>query len=82
MIHARSDYNRIQDPEGRIGADEPVFLMRAQDDGFPVLLRVAINFYRTQQAPAHVAKLEQHLERALEWRKTHPTKMADVPDDA
>lgn len=31
MLHARLDYNRIQDPEGRIPANEPVFLIRAQD---------------------------------------------------
>ncbi len=31
MKHARKDYNRIQDPAGLIPADEPVFLLRAQD---------------------------------------------------
>ncbi len=31
MIHARNDYNRIQDPENKIPEDEPVFLIRAQD---------------------------------------------------
>lgn len=31
MKHARADYNRIQDPEKKIPADEPVFLLRAQD---------------------------------------------------
>lgn len=31
MRHARSDYNRIQDPENIIPADEPVFLIRGQD---------------------------------------------------
>jgi hypothetical protein len=31
MLHARADYNRIQDPAGLIPADEPVFLIRAQD---------------------------------------------------
>lgn len=31
MIHAREDYNRIQDPANLIPADEPVFLLRAQD---------------------------------------------------
>lgn len=31
MRHARDDYNRIQDPEGKIPEDEPVFLLRAQD---------------------------------------------------
>ena len=31
MIHARDDYNRIQDPWARIPVTEPVFLLRAQD---------------------------------------------------
>lgn len=31
MKHARADYDRIQDPEGRIPDDEPVFLIRGQD---------------------------------------------------
>jgi len=31
MIHARADYQRIQDPEKKIPENEPVFLLRAQD---------------------------------------------------
>jgi hypothetical protein len=31
MKHARHDYDRIQDPSGKIPADEPVFLIRGQD---------------------------------------------------
>jgi len=31
MNHAREDYDRIQDPEGKIPEDEPVFLIRGQD---------------------------------------------------
>lgn len=31
MLHARQDYSRIQDPAGKIPADEPVFLLRGQD---------------------------------------------------
>ena len=31
MKHARPDYNRIQDPEAKIPEDEPVFLIRGQD---------------------------------------------------
>lgn len=31
MLHARQDYNRIQDPENKIPKDEPVILFRAQD---------------------------------------------------
>ncbi len=33
MLHARKDYNkRVQDSEGRIGEEEPVFLLRAKDN--------------------------------------------------
>jgi len=31
MKHARADYDRIQDPAGLIPTDEPVFLIRGQD---------------------------------------------------
>lgn len=31
MKHARADYARIQDPDGIIPDDEPVFLLRGQD---------------------------------------------------
>lgn len=31
MKHARTDYDRIQDPAGLIPDDEPVFLIRAKD---------------------------------------------------
>jgi len=31
MKHARSDYDRIQDPAGLIPKDEPVVIFRAQD---------------------------------------------------
>ena len=31
MKHARADYDRIQDPAGKIPDDEPVFLIRGQD---------------------------------------------------
>jgi hypothetical protein len=31
MRHARSDYNRFQDPDGLIPEDEPVFIIRAKD---------------------------------------------------
>lgn len=31
MIHDRSDYDHIQDPTGKIPADEPVFILRGTD---------------------------------------------------
>ena len=39
MVHARADYNRIQDPDGIIPEDEPVFLLRAQDPSAPDTVR-------------------------------------------
>jgi hypothetical protein len=81
MIHARSDYNRFQDPWGKIGEDEPVLLMGAQDDAFCRILAHAIEVYKEQQAPGVVERLVRHLELARRWRETHPTKVADVPSE-
>jgi hypothetical protein len=67
---------------GEIGIDEPVFLMRAQDDAFVEILTYAIGIYRERQAASDVECLERHLELARRWREVHPTKMADVPPDA
>lgn len=40
MLHERNDYNkRIQDSAGIIPDDEPVFLLRAQDNLAPNILR-------------------------------------------
>lgn len=39
MIHARQDYQRIQDPQSKIPADEPVFLLRAQDKTAAAVVR-------------------------------------------
>ncbi len=79
MIHARDDYNRIQDPAGKIGEDEPVFLMRAQDD----LFLPALRFYQSSAAIEGLHdiadRIQEHLRLAGEWRKTHPTKLPDLP---
>ncbi len=39
MVHARPDYNRIQDPASLIPDDEPVFLIRAQDSNSAEVVR-------------------------------------------
>jgi hypothetical protein len=39
MIHARDDYNRIQDPAFLIPQEEPVFLIRGQDPNGAKLVR-------------------------------------------
>lgn len=39
MRHLRSDYDPIQDPSGKIGDDEPVFVLRANDPAAPASVR-------------------------------------------
>jgi hypothetical protein len=39
VIHARIDYDRIQDPAGLIPDDEPVFLLRGQDPAAAEVVR-------------------------------------------
>lgn len=39
MRHSRPDYNRIQDPANIIPKDEPVFLLRGQDQHAAAVLR-------------------------------------------
>jgi hypothetical protein len=92
MIHAREDYNRIQDPaledssllgpgSTPIGKDEPVILFRAQDKHFVQIL----NFYyetleKFGEAEADVFEcLENHMVLAEEWQDNHPTKVPDLP---
>jgi hypothetical protein len=70
MIHARNDYQHIQDETERIGRDEPVILFRAQDVHFLEIL----NHYRNLVAsdggdPNIVAALGVHIKRARDWRR-------------
>jgi hypothetical protein len=75
MIHARDDYNRIQDPAGKIPADEPVFLLRAQDE----LAARAVEFYAglcAVEAPDVCQKALAHAKQMRAW----PTKkLPDLP---
>jgi hypothetical protein len=74
MKHARSDYDRIQDPAGLIPENEPVLLFRAQDKHF---IKVA-RFYQMLVEEDDdgdmriVTAIDDHLVRARNWpvRKT------------
>ncbi len=76
MIHARPDYNRIQDPANLIGEDEPVFLLRATDKTAPNAIRhwaaMQHNEDISQLAYAHAIKME-------EWQEKNGCKDADLP---
>lgn len=76
MKHARADYNRIQDPAGLIPEDEPVFLLRGQDE----LACKAVAYYaelcKAVQAPEIAAKAEAHARAMADWPKK---KVPDLP---
>ena len=80
MKHARADYDRIQDPDGLIPADEPVFLLRAQDSVAPR----AVKFYATlaKEAGADAAfvdAVQRHARAMLLWPVV---KVPDMPAGA
>lgn len=82
MKHARSDYNRIQDPEGKIPDDEPVFLLRGQDKVAPHIVElwalVAKNVGCAENI--YVAALGQ-AQCMREWQQEHGSKIPDMPED-
>lgn len=83
MIHARPDYNRIQDPAGKIGADEPVFLLRAQDASAPETLRFwADENIRNDGDPALTRLAEMHADAMEDWQKKNGKKSADLLQSA
>lgn len=68
MKHARDDYNRIQDPAGKIPDDEPVFLIRGQDACAAATVeywaRLAADNGASQSI---VSKALEHAERIRAW---------------
>lgn len=83
MKHARPDYNRIQDPEGLIPEDEPVFLLRAQDKLAPEVVRNWAWMLRSrsndQAAQAMATMAMKQSEKMEAWQRAHAVKMPDLP---
>ena len=91
MIHARSDYDRIQDPalndpsllsEGSspIGKDEPVFLLRASDQAFSDAVVAWMKAHVDAGGDPEVAKAAaKHLGSAIAWQGKNRCKLADAP---
>ena len=72
MLHAREDYQPIQDPRGLIPEDEPVFLIRGQDQ-FAV---ATLEFYAQQveAAGGEAPLVRAQIERMQAWpKKQFPT---------
>lgn len=83
MIHARLDYNRIQDPEGKIGEDEPVFLVRAKDkSSVATVLAWADENDRQGGDPELSKSARLHAAKMSSWQLTNGCKVADAPQGA
>jgi hypothetical protein len=81
MKHARPNYERFQDPEGKIPQDEPVMLFRAQDYLFvEVLLDYATRLRRLDGVQEElIRKVIDHAHLGLAWQEAHGCKVPDLP---
>lgn len=84
MLHAREDYNdRIIDTAGIIPADEPVCLVRGQDQFAAATVDAWANLAEAGGAdPAMVEAGRRHAERIREWQSNNPdnVKVPDAPE--
>jgi hypothetical protein len=80
MIHARKDYTeRIQDTANQIPADEPVFLIRAQDQVGHLAVRAWAHLHRVNGGSDTAYSLAmRHADLMEQWPKKKP---ADVPPE-
>lgn len=75
MKHARSDYDRFQDPAGLIPENEPVFLIRGQDKvGADAVRGWARLNAIVGGDPELTEAAREHADRMEEWPKK---KLAD-----
>jgi len=85
MKHAREDYMRIQDPENKIGEDEPVFLVRAKDR-FSVKAMIAWSdavrreALKTNDAPLMemADMVDDHIEATIQWQEDNECRTPDL----
>ncbi len=73
MTHARKDYNRIQDPENKIPEDEPVFLIRAQDQVGAAAVRAWAHLHKLNGGSDILYSLAMsHADKMEQWPKHKP----------
>ena len=79
MIHAREDYNRIQDPAGKIAEDEPVFLIRAQDQVSVSAVRAWAELHKAAGGNPILSQMAYYHAQLMElWQESHNKKAADL----
>lgn len=80
MLHAREDYNRIQDPAGLIPDNEPVFLIRGQDKAAEAAIAAWIKEARFNGASEDILKMaNDQIARIRKWQAMAMNKVPDVP---
>jgi hypothetical protein len=83
MKHARTDYNRIQDPAGLIPEDEPVFLLRGQDALAPKIVEAyAMTALREGVDDRFVNLCWDQAEAMVAWQSKNNVKMPDLDPQA
>ena len=71
MKHARSDYDRIQDPVGLIPPDEPVFLLRAQDQHAAATVRYYASLVYEAKGDPEIISLSERQADLMDAWPTH-----------
>ncbi len=80
MKHARPDYNRIQDPDGIIPEDEPVFLIRGQDKVGPAAVLDWARWAELAGAkPEIIESAKEQAVAMVHWQEAHGMKTPDLP---
>ena len=80
MKHSRPDYNRIQDPEGIIPQDEPVFLIRGQDAVAPEAVEAWAELAERAGSDGDIITAARSQAREMRrWGKEHGDKIPDLP---
>lgn len=83
MIHARKDYDRIQDPAGIIPADEPVFLLRGRDICAPGTIRAWAQLARLAGADATIVEAaERQADLMEQYQAACEKQVPDMPAEA
>ena len=83
MLHARKDYDRIQDPSGKIGEDEPVFLLRAKDELAPICLILwAEELIRRGGDKKMANMVAEHAAKMIDWQEKNGCRLPDLPGES
>ena len=80
MKHARKDYAEIQDPTGKIPQDEPVFLLRGQDQCAADTVDFWADAVEDQGGSEKIVRAAREQAMAMRvWQKDRASKIPDMP---